>query len=70
MKEAIRILKINRISGIDDILPEYFKICSFMEERFEYILELRLLYWQYKNIPNDWKLSRKRAIFKKGDPAD
>ena len=69
VKSAIRKMRNNRVSGIDDLLPEFFKALATTDKGLEIITELCRLCWNSKTIPEAWQLSRAQTLFKKGDPA-
>ena len=69
VKDAVKRLKVNKSSGADGIVPEYFKALAATAEGLHLISELCRLCWKNQALPSTWLVSRVTLIFKKGDPA-
>ena len=69
VKDAVKRLKVNKSSGPDGIVPEYFKALAATAEGLHLISELCRLCWKNQALPSTWLVSRVTLIFKKGDPA-
>ena len=70
VEQAVKKLKRNKSSGVDDIPPELFKALATTPAGLELIVQLCQICWKTKQIPREWQLSRVAEIFKKGDPAE
>ena len=70
--QATKKLKRNKVSGIDEVPAEFWKIilADHAHPASSWILDFLNSLWSQRDIPDDWHLSRVTALFKKGDLGD